>query len=64
MNAYDRQRMFAVLLTLAIALFVSGNLPLAPRRRRQIAISAIAAFALALVAALVEIALWLGGFDS
>jgi cell division protein FtsW (lipid II flippase) len=58
MDGLNRQQLFAALIGLVAALFVMGGLP--GPWRRQLRIAAIAVFMLALVAALVQIALWLG----
>jgi cell division protein FtsW (lipid II flippase) len=57
MNDFDRQQMFAVLIGLVTALFVTAQLP--GRWRRQLRAAAIVFFILALAVALVQIALWL-----
>ena len=57
MGGLNRQQMFAALIGLVTALFVMGGLP--GPWRRQLRAAAIAVFILALVAALVQIGLWL-----
>ena len=57
MDGLNRQQMFAALIGLVTALFVMGGLP--GRWRRQMRIAAVVVFILALVAALVQIGLWL-----
>lgn len=58
MNAFDRQRLVAALTLLVVALFVSGGVAPAARWRRALRRAAILAFALAVAAALGEIAWW------
>lgn len=58
MNDFDRQQLFAALLLLAMALFVSAGYPPAARWRPHIKIASIFVFCVAVVLALVEIALW------
>jgi cell division protein FtsW (lipid II flippase) len=57
MDGLNRQQMFAALIGLVTALFVMGGLP--GPWRRQMRIAAVVVFILALVAALVQIGLWL-----
>jgi cell division protein FtsW (lipid II flippase) len=57
MGDFNRQQMFAALIGLVTALFVMGGLP--GPWRRQLRIAAVVVFILALVAALVQIGLWL-----
>ena len=57
MDGLNRQQMFAALIGLVTVLFVMGGLP--GPWRRQLRAAAVVVFILALVAALVEIALWL-----
>ena len=57
MDGLNRQQMFAALIGLVTALFVMGGLP--GPWRRQLRIAAVVVFILALVAALVQIGLWL-----
>jgi TRAP-type C4-dicarboxylate transport system permease large subunit len=57
MGDFNRQQMFAALIGLVTVLFVMGGLP--GPWRRQLRAAAVAVFILALVAALVEIGLWL-----
>jgi hypothetical protein len=61
MTSPDPQRLFSALTLLVMALFVSsGWAPLA-RWRRPLRLAAVAIFALAVIAVLVEIALWMTG---
>jgi cell division protein FtsW (lipid II flippase) len=57
MDGLNRQQMFAALIGVVTALFVMGGLP--GPWRRQMRIAAVVVFILALVAALVQIGLWL-----
>ena len=57
MDGLNRQQMFAALIGLVTVLFVMGGLP--GPWRRQLRAAAVAVFILALVAALVQIGLWL-----
>jgi hypothetical protein len=57
----ERQQLFSALTLLAMALFVSSGYGPLSRWRRGLRLAAIVAFALAVVAALIEIALWLSG---
>jgi cell division protein FtsW (lipid II flippase) len=57
MGDFNRQQMFAALIGLVTVLFVMGGLP--GPWRRQLRIAAVVVFILALVAALVQIGLWL-----
>jgi uncharacterized membrane protein YkgB len=57
MGDFNRQQMFASLIGLVTVLFVMGGLP--GPWRRQLRIAAVVVFILALVAALVQIGLWL-----
>ena len=57
MDGLNRQQLFAALIGLLTVLFVMGGLP--GPWRRQLRAAAIAVFILALVAALVQIGLWL-----
>ena len=59
MNGLDRHQMFGALTLLVAALFVMSGLP--GPWRRQLRAAAIGFFVVALVLALLEIALWLGG---
>ena len=61
MNEFDRQRAFAALILLVVALFVSAGTPFAARWHRQLRLAAIAGFLVALAVALGEIAFWLIG---
>ena len=61
MNGFDRQRLLAALMLLVIALFVGAGAPFAARWYRQLRLAAIIGFIIALVAALVEIGIWLIG---
>ena len=61
MRPLDPQRLFAALTFLVMALFVSSGYPPLARWRRHLRLGAIAALALAVVVALVEIGLWLIG---
>ena len=63
MNGFDRQRLLVALTLVVMALFVSAGAPFAQPWRRQLRIAAIVGFALAVIAALAEIALWLFGHD-
>jgi hypothetical protein len=63
MNPLDRQRLFAALTLVAMALFVSSGLGPAARWGRWLRAGAVAALALAMIAALVEIVLWWGGAE-
>ena len=59
MNGIERHQAFAALIGLVAALFVMAGLP--GPWRRQLRAAAVAVFVLALLAVLVEIALWLAG---
>ena len=59
MNGLDRHQMFGALTLLVAALFVMAGLP--GPWRRQLRAAAIGFFVVAVVLALLEIALWLGG---
>jgi hypothetical protein len=61
MTLPDRQQLFSALTFLIMALFVSSGWGPLARWRRELRLGAIILFALAVVAALVEIALWLAG---
>jgi hypothetical protein len=61
MNPFERQRLLSALMVLVVLLFVSGRAAPTARWRRPLRRAAIAAFALAVAAALVEIALWWSG---
>ncbi len=61
MTGFDRQRLFAALMFLVMALFVASGLPAAAERRRLLRRLAIIGFALALAAALIEIGVWSAG---
>jgi hypothetical protein len=58
MDGFDRHQLLRVLILLAIASFISSGVPQDPRWRRRFRRAAIAAFLLAVAAALVEILLW------
>ncbi len=58
MNGLDRQRLFAALTLLVMALFVAAGLPHAARWRRLLQRAALIGFVVALAAALFEIGLW------
>ena len=59
MGDFNRHQMFGALTLLVAALFVMAGLP--GPWRRQLRAGAIGFFIVALVLALLEIALWLGG---
>ena len=59
MTPYDRQRALVALVLLVITLLVSAQYPPLARWRRQLMIGSIILFLVAVVAALVEIMLWL-----
>ena len=59
MGGIERHQAFAALIGLAAALFVMAGLP--GRWRTQLRAAAVAVFVLALLAVLVEIALWWAG---
>lgn len=59
MSGFERQRLYGALVLLVTALFLASGYAPAARWRRPLRAAAIAVFALAVVAALVEIALWL-----
>ena len=61
MNPFERQRLISALILLVIAAFVAAQYGPAARWRRQLRAAAVGGFALALLVALVEIALWLSG---
>jgi hypothetical protein len=61
MGPFDRQRLFAALTLVVMALFVSAGMAPQPRWRRALRLAAIVGFVLALLAALAEIALWWSG---
>jgi hypothetical protein len=61
MSPYDRQRLFGSLMLVSLALFVSSGTAVPPSWRRWLRGGAVAIFALAVLAALVEVALWLRG---
>jgi hypothetical protein len=61
MTVPDRQQLFSALSLLVMALFVSSTWGPLARWRRGLRLAAILVFALAVVAALVEIALWIAG---
>ncbi|HTV89890.1 MAG TPA: hypothetical protein VME41_12825 [Stellaceae bacterium] len=61
MNPLDRQQLFSALMLAAMALFVASGAPSLGRWRRRLRLGAVALFALAMTAVLVEIGLWLGG---
>ena len=57
MGDFNRQQMFAALIGVVAALFVMSGLP--GPWRRQLRAAAVVVFIVALVAALVQIGLWL-----
>jgi hypothetical protein len=59
MTPYDRQRLFSALVLLVTALFVAGGAAPIGRWQRRLRLAALAGLILGVVAALVEIALWL-----
>ncbi len=61
MNGLDRQHLLAALTLLAMALFVSSGHPAAGGWRRLFRLAAIVCFAVAVAAALVDVALWAAG---
>ncbi len=61
MIPYNRQQLLSALTLLVIALFVSSGYPPLVRWRRPLQLGAIVLFGIAVIAALVEIGLWLGG---
>ncbi|MGE0258254.1 MAG: hypothetical protein AB7T18_05815 [Alphaproteobacteria bacterium] len=58
MGSFERHQMFSALVLLVIALFVSGAYTPAARWRRELRISAIAAFCVAAGWAVIEIGIW------
>jgi hypothetical protein len=61
MGGIDRQQWFSALILVVMALFVSSGLAQPARWRRRLRLAAVAGFIVALVATLVEIALWWSG---
>jgi hypothetical protein len=61
MGGIDRQQWFSALILVIMALFVSSGLPQPARWRRRLRLAALAGFIVALIATLVEIALWWSG---
>ena len=61
MNTFDRHQMLAALMMLVMALFISAGYPPAARWRRELRIASIVLFIVAVIVALAEIAMWLGG---
>ena len=61
MNGVDRQQLLGALVLLVMALFVSGGMPFAARRRRHLRLAAIAGFLLAAALALAESVVWWTG---
>jgi hypothetical protein len=59
MSPYDRQRALVALVLLVITLLVSAQYPPLSRWRRQLMVGSTILFLVAVVAALVEIMLWL-----
>lgn len=59
MNGFERTRLLSELTLLAMALFVSGNIAPNAQWRRWLRYATITAFALAVVFALAEVAVWL-----
>lgn len=58
-GGFERQRLLAALMLLVVALFVASGWPPAVRWRRGLRAAAVVLFAAALVAALIEIGVWL-----
>lgn len=59
MDSFERQRLLTVLMGVAMTLFVSINLVRSEQWRNRMRLAAISGFALAVVFALFEIAIWL-----
>lgn len=62
MNGLEPQRLFSALTMLVMALFVAGNVVADRRWRGWLRRAAIAGFAVAAAAALVQIAFWSAGY--
>ncbi len=59
MNGFDRQRMITALILLVMAAFVTSQYGPAVRWRRRLRVIAVGGFAVGVLLALGEIALWL-----
>ena len=56
-----RGEMLSALILVVMALFVASGQPFAGRRRRLLRLLSLIVFGLAVGAALIEVAMWLGG---
>jgi hypothetical protein len=64
MTMPDRGEMLSALILVVMALFVASGRPFAGRWRRRLRLLALLAFALAAVAALIEVGWWLAASGS
>ena len=62
MNGIEPQQLLYALTTLVILLFVAAGSPFARRWQRQLRTASVIAFIIALLAAVIDIAVWLWGF--